>query len=84
VGHPAPTSSDLLAQTLVLAQQPHMALNFPLQSVKAEVYDRLARKLSFSLSQKNFNQLKASLLPNNKKWDYQYNDENHDTTDMDR
>ena len=72
-----PSNTDLLTQTLVLAQQPHIAVNLPFQTVKAEVYEPIARKLSFSLSQKSFNNLKSSILP--KKWDrgdYYYNDEN--------
>jgi len=76
---------DILAQTLLLAQQPHMTLN--MQTVKAEVYDPLAaRKLSFSLSQKSLNAIRSSLLP--KKWDNirdgENYDENGDDESMDR
>jgi len=47
--------SNLLAQTLVLAQQPHISVHLPLQAVKTEVYEAIPRKLSFSLSQKGLN-----------------------------
>jgi len=47
--------SNILAQTLVLAQQPHISVHLPLQSVKAEIYEGIPRKLSFSLSQKGLN-----------------------------
>lgn len=52
--------SNILAQTLVLAQQPHISVHLPLQTVKAEAYDGLARKVSFSLSQKGLSHLNHS------------------------